>query len=177
MRHDFIPTVQAHIARTSISPSAIRGIGTRGSADCARKFLRSLPLKPFAVSNAYLFQQRLDAATDALVRQLPRNGRKWGRARKIINIFLRDALYSVYLRERFALARAEDVFELPLDRLTAEQLQERHSLPAWPGVARLTPEVSAQYQEAARIEGERWHLSRVHLDVYWYGSRQSEGGD
>ena len=97
-----------------------------------------------------------------------------GQGAKIINIFLRDALYTVYLRKGFSLDRAEHVFELPLDRLTADQLRKRYALPRWPGVAKLTEEVSAKYQGAARLEGEARGFARVHLDAYWYGARQVE---
>ena len=177
MPRDFIAAVQFHIARVSITPSALRGAGSAGTAECARKFLGALALKPFGVSNAQLFRDRLDGATETLLSKLPRRARKWGRTRKILNIFLRNALYSTHLSRRFALHRAEHLLELPLDALTAKELRRRHALPKWPGVAALTPEISDELQDAAAGEGTRRHLARVHLDVYWWGRRLLEDED
>ncbi|MNL21809.1 hypothetical protein D3C87_1431170 [compost metagenome] len=42
------------------------------------------------------------------------------------------------------------------------------ALPAWPGVKRLTPEVSAKLQNAALQIANSLDVARVHLDVrYW----------
>jgi hypothetical protein len=174
MPRDFIAAVQFHIARASVMPSALRGAGSAGTAECAREFLGSLPLKSFGVSSAQLFRDRLDAATDALLSELPPKAKKWGRTRKILNIFLRNALYSTHLSRRFVLDRAEYLLELPLDGLTAKELKSRYEIPEWPGVAALTPELSAQFQDAAEKEGKKRHMARVHLDVYWWGGRYVE---
>ena len=174
MPRDFIAAVQFHIARASVMPSALRGAGSAGTAECARKFLGSLPLKPFGVSSAQLFRGRLDAATDALLSALPPKAKKWGRTRKILNILLRNALYSTHLSKRFSLDQATSLLEVPLDGLTAKELTRRYSLPKWPGVAALTPAVSEEFQDAAEEEGKKRHIARVHLDVYWWGRRHSE---
>ena len=174
MRRDFVSTVQAFIARASVSPSAMRGRGGRGTIDCTRRFLSELSLKPFGVSNAQLFGERLDEATDELLSLMPRRGRKWGKARKILNIFLRNALYSTHLSERFGLARAESVLELPLDSFTGGRLSQRYpAIGPWPGVARLEPAVSARFQRTALLEAKRLRVARVHLDAYWWGVRET----
>jgi len=114
----------------------------------------------------------LDAATARLQRALPTGARGWGTARKVLNIFLRDAAYNDFLRGRFALHRSEALLEIPLDSITAKQLRKTaksHKLPRWPGVSRLTPETSALYQDAARRVAKHRGIERVHLDVYWWG--------
>ena len=165
--------IQAYVARASVTSSAMRGRGTEGSVECARKFLTSIQLKPFAVSNPSLFAGRLNEATDSLLAAMPPSGSNWGRARKILNIFLRNALYSTHLSHRFDLARAEPLFELPLDSFTsARLLQADSSLPRWPGVASLTPEESDRFQASALQAARDWGVaSRVHLDAYWWGVR------
>jgi len=40
-------------------------------------------------------------------------------ARKLLNIYLRNALYSTYLREAFELDTAEHLYEVPLDSIVA----------------------------------------------------------
>ena len=91
-----------------------------------------------------------------------------------LDIFLCDAPYNEYLRDRFALDRAELLLELPLDSITALKLREEAAkaglqVPVWPGVGSLPPGTSAEYQEVARVISRGWGLARVHLDVYWWG--------
>ena len=136
--------------------------------------LATLDLRQFGVSRQALFRRRLDRATDRLARALPRRGRSWGVARKLINIFLRDALYTSYLREAFQLDRAEELLELPLDSITARRLRAevgRGQLPRWRGVKRISPAASAEFQAAAAAVAAAHNVSRVHLDAFWWGSR------
>jgi hypothetical protein len=88
-----------------------------------------------------------------------------GAARKALNLFLRDAFYNVYLRQRFKLARCERCLEVPLDRIVADGLCQRRSepLPRWPGVKHLTARISETYQRAAELEANSLGLSRVHF--------------
>jgi hypothetical protein len=107
---------------------------------------------------------------------LPRAGRSWGVARKVLNIFLRDALYTVYLRDAFRLGRGEGLFELPLDSITAQRLRAcvpRGQLPPWVGVKRLAPDASDLYQATAQTVADGRGIARVHLDAYWWGARDT----
>jgi len=117
------------------------------------------------------FAKNLDTATHALCDALPRGARHWGLARKVINIFLRNCLYTTYLDAAFGLHWNEPYFELPLDSITAVHLKRaagRGRLPAWPGVKHLTEPISAKFQEAATAEADRRRISRIHLDAIWW---------
>lgn len=143
----------------------------------AREFLTVLSLEEFRVTRSALFRQRLDRATDDLLAALPRRARSWGLARKLVNIFLRDALYTAYLRDHFGLDAAEQFYELPLDSITARCLREEDRagrLPRWHGVTHLTREVSDQYQAAAAAIASARSVARVHLDAYWWGDRRNK---
>jgi hypothetical protein len=98
----FIQAVQSRAARISVSASATRGNGA-GVVAAGRSFLSRLPLTDFATSRPEVFRQRLDTATDELSAAMPANARSWGLARKLLNIFLRDALYTTYLADAFKL--------------------------------------------------------------------------
>jgi N-glycosylase/DNA lyase len=93
-----------------------------------------------------------------------------------LNIFLRDALYTTYLCDRFALERAEGLLEIPLDSITAKQLQDElgRNLPRWPGVRRLTKAISDVYQEGARRVAAHRGIAPLHLDTYWWGGDRQD---
>ena len=69
----------------------------------------------------------LDTATMELCAAMPREVRAWGLARKALNIFLRECLYTSYLRDASRLDRSEHYLELPLDSLTGRHYSERRS--------------------------------------------------
>jgi hypothetical protein len=168
----FLVAMQRRTARCAIGPSTLRGQGAPGAVAAARLYLEALPLRPFGARRATVFRQRLDAATAELQARMPRGARRWGTARKALNIFLRDALYSAYLRDAYRLAPAEPLLELPLDSITARYLalhSPRRALPRWPGVRNLTPETSDAFQAAARRVAAARGVAVVHLDAYWWG--------
>jgi hypothetical protein len=171
MRRDFIKAVQLRTARCAIGASTLRRQGAPGAVHAARRFLGNLPLKPFGVSRQRTFRSRLDRATVDLQAAMPKGAQAWGTARKALNIFLRDALYTTYLRERYALARAEELLEIPLDAITADRLHAECTtvLPRWPGVRHLTERVSDLYQAEARRVAAGRGIAPVHLDTYWWG--------
>jgi hypothetical protein len=138
------------------------------------KFLGRLPLKPFGTPHERVFRARLDAATKRLINKLPQKARRWGRARKALNIFLRDCLYTVHTRRAYQLNQAEQFFELPLDSIIGARLAKGSggALPRWKTVRALTPRASARYQsEALRVAKEEG-FARVHLDAIWWGERK-----
>src|SRR6478609_8559801 len=112
-----IDAIQHHNARVAINSSSMRGAGSPGVVKGARAFLGNLPLQLFGTRIESEFRSQLDAATHDLVQALPRKGRRWGRARKGLNIFLRDCLYTTYLRDQYTLGLAENFFEVPLDSI------------------------------------------------------------
>ena len=174
---DFIDAVQTRCARVAVSASATRGQKTEGLVAKAREHLAHVPLGTFGTSNAAAFRSRLDRATDDLVDAVPGGRLRWGVARKLLNIFLRDALYTAYLRDRFHLDRAEALFELPLDSITARRLRKgyrRGELPCWRGVRHLRPADSDEFQRAATDAATQCSVARVHLDAFWWSYRNGD---
>jgi len=170
--------VQSRAARAAIGASAMRGRGNKGAVAACRSFLCQLDLSPFGTTNGAAFAEALDRSTKELRARLPRGAQHWGLARKALNIFLRDAFYTTYLNAAYHLQRAEHLFEIPLDSITATQLKRaagRAVLPRWPGVKHLTPSLSAEFQKAAAVEARKKGITRVHLDAYWWSA--SRDGD
>ena len=158
----------------AVGPSTARGQGARGVVGALRVALDEVPLARLAKSRQASFARSLDASTQTVMAALPRPARSWGLARKCLNIFLRDCFYNAYLRDAYGLAVAERWFEVPLDRVVAEGLKEQLTdvLPRWPGVKRVTPDLSARYQDGAMNLSQEWGITRVHLDTYlWVAGR------
>jgi hypothetical protein len=108
------------------------------------------------------------------VAAVPRGACSWGTARKVLNIFLRNAFYTTYLRERYALSTAEALFEVPLDSITGKWLianARQKEVPQWSGVRHLTTAASESYQQCATRLARQMGIERVHLDVYAWGNR------
>lgn len=167
---EFLRVVQSRVARVAVGASTVRGRGHAGTVQAARSFFRRLDLKRFGVQPVG-FRVALDRETLELMKALPKAARHWGIARKLLNIFLRDCLYTTYLSQRFRLHRAEAALEIPLDSITAHHLRiaaGRSGLPRWPGVKHVSPELSARFQEVASVEAAKLGVSRVHLDAVWW---------
>lgn len=171
MKKELVDRVRKRIAQTAIGPSALRNQGGANVVQRARDFLRSVDLAAFRVGTEAGFRARLDKATEALRSRLPRGARNWGTARKALNLFLRDAVYSFYVREYYGLARLEPWLEVPLDSLVAAEIlrsRDDGALPRWPGVKHLSPEISDAYQRVASRIGSAAGVYRVHLDLSWW---------
>jgi hypothetical protein len=171
-REAFESIVRSRAARIAVGPSTVRGRGNKGTVAASRDYLRAMDLAPFGTADGRQFAAALDRETERLRLGLPPEAHHWGLARKVLNIYLRDCLYTAYL-ERYALRRAEGLFELPLDSITAGELKasaERGRLPPWPGVRYLTPELNRVFQEVASRVAESHGLARVHLDALWWSA-------
>lgn len=105
----FIDRLQGRCAKLAIGPSTLRGKGTTGVAAAARHHLAAIDLAEIAVKNQATFQIGLCKLTASLEARLPELGRAWGRARKAINIFLRDVTYNADLRDQYELAISRPV--------------------------------------------------------------------
>jgi hypothetical protein len=168
---ELLRAIHSRAARIAVGPSTVRGRGNSGVVLATRNFLLNLDLKLFSTGRATVFRSALDRTTKRLVQALPSKARSWGLARKVLNIFLRDALYTAYLRDSYELGSAEAYYELPLDSVTATELKRtagRGVLPPWPGVKHVTPALSDAYQKAAQRIAQRRGIHRVHLDAYWW---------
>lgn len=176
-RDELLRAIQSRAARIAIGASTLRGRGNTGAVASARKFLRGIDLTVFSLADEAAFQHILDQTTEELRSQLPRQAQRWGIARKALNIFLRDCLYTSYLAEAYRLRRAEHLFELPLDSITAKHLRHVESsrpLAPWPGVRHLSPSLSADFQFVAAEEARRMGIARVHLDAVWWSVGRDE---
>jgi hypothetical protein len=171
---DLLIAIQSRCARAAIGPSSMRGAGSSGVVAAGRPHLCELQLTQFATADARRFRRALDRATLGLMESFPRQARHWGLARKGLNLFLRDCLYTVYLRDAYGLGIAEAFFEIPLDSFTGRELsvQSDGVLPRWKTVRGLDPALSDRFQQVgAQLARERG-ITRVHLDAFWWGQRE-----
>jgi len=166
-------SIQRYNARIAITSSSMRGAGSGGVVRSASEFLGDVHLQPFGTSKRDRFEEQLDKSTDELLRRLPRQAQHWGLARKGLNIFLRGCLYTSYLRDHYALALAEEFFELPLDRITGTRLytESPQGITRWKTVRGINAETSVAYQTAAQRVADKRGIARVHLDAVWWGER------
>jgi hypothetical protein len=171
----FLKMIQTRTATIAIGPSTLRNQGKPKVVSTAREFLQQLDLDGFSATTAARFEYKLEKETEKLRSTLPVGARNWGAARKALNIFLRDAFYSHYLRDEYRLAGIEWWLELPLDKYSALGLRDdiaklklKLQLPRWPGVKHLEVSVSACYQHAASLVAQRRKIARVHLDLSYF---------
>jgi hypothetical protein len=146
-------------------------MGPKGTIKTARKYLADLDLSRFLTDTRDEFNKELDAATNELMRKLPKGFRHWGSSRKFLNIFLRGCCYNKYLCTHHNLKKIESWLEVPLDSHTAKGLKahaKRGELPKWRGVIHLTPKDSEIYQDFASKLAKTDGVNRVDLDVkFW----------
>ena len=172
-KKNFLRMIRHRAARVAVGASAVRGQGASGIGKRARDFFCGLQLAPFATSDQRQFTRALNGATRRLMRVLPTRASSWGLSRKLLNIFLRDSLYVVYLREAYGLGAAEKLLEIPLDSITAGRIRQRvPELSRWRGVKHVEPDLSSAYQAAALTIAKREGIARVHLDAFWWGAQE-----
>lgn len=169
---EFLSWVRSRAARIATGGSAMRGKGNSGASAAARSVLRSMDLSILAYADEAAFGKQLDMQTSRVLAGLPRGARHWGLARKVVNIFLRDCLYTSYLRDVFKLGPLESMLEVPLDSYVAKRLIETQpgQLPRWRGVKHVSPSESHLLQAAAVLESQRLGVARVHLDAYYWSA-------
>jgi hypothetical protein len=166
--NDFTKAVQRYVANVGISGSSLRNQGAPGVVKKARTFLSELNLESLNAIHPSKYTTWLDEETDALTQRLPVKAGRWGAARKAINIFMAHAALNRVLAAAFGLVKFGDVMETPLDSVAACELRLKpggERLPPWPGVGRLTKEISQQYQTVASEVAMREGIPRACLDV------------
>jgi hypothetical protein len=172
-KRTFLSQLQRFTAYSMITASAVRNCGASGTLHVAQDFCAELPLRRLARLNRIRYATWLDKTTDQLLTALP-GGARWGTARKVINIFVRSAVYIVPLATEYDLASLLPFLEVPLDGKVAEALKRNAnntSLPRWRSIKSLTPDVSRLYQLAASKDARRKHVHRADLDVYYWPTR------
>jgi hypothetical protein len=103
-----IKAIQHREAHLAVGPSTLRGQGAAGTVDAAREFLKEIDLRRFSVLYESTFSRRLDDATYQLRRRLPKKAHSFKAARKVMNIFLRNAAYNAHLRVYFGLSGCDE---------------------------------------------------------------------
>jgi hypothetical protein len=171
MDEELIRKLVDRTADLSIGPSTVRNQGASGVVVAARRALRRVDLQQFRNVSSTEFTVLLEQETQLLRKRLPANARHWGTARKCLNIFLRDVLYSRFLCDHYRFHRIESILEIPLDSHVASGLKnevEGLDLPRWRTIKSLSPQASELYQTAARQVAKRERTHAVHLDLaYW----------
>ena len=171
MKEEFISALRRRLASTTVGPSAVRGMGPKGTVFAARDFLANIDVKKFNNKTEREFILSLNKTTQLFVKKMPDGAKHWGTARKLLNLFLRAVVYNRFLCEKYNLYHIEPWLEVPLDSNVAEGLRSEltgETLPKWKTVIGLDKKTSHIYQtfasEIARAKGE----NRVHLDlIYW----------
>jgi hypothetical protein len=166
----FLAMIQGFTARRAVGASTARG-SRKGTVKTCRDFLRTVDLSQFATSDPPSFNATLDRVTNRFAKKLKPRHHKWGLARKVLNIFLRDSFYTDWLRNGYRLGKARNLFELPLDEITATLLHEKHQgkpLRPWRGVSKVDAALNREYQAAALKVAKQKRVARVHLDALWW---------
>ncbi len=92
-----------------------------------------------------------------------------------VNVFLRDCLYNVYLRDQHCLVRSEAFLEIPLDSIVAAKICELgYDLPRWTTIKALDYATNEKYQRAFECIAKAKGCSRVHIDAVLQGARKEE---
>src|SRR5437773_6719793 len=134
MKDDLLRLLQRRVASIAIGPSTARRMGPAGTINAARSFLAAIDMSVLSHVTPQDYPCSLDHLTDDLVRALPDGARFWGAARKFLNIFLRDVLYTRQLCEAWPLHHLEESLEVPLDSHVALALRSESEgtvLPRW----------------------------------------------
>jgi hypothetical protein len=172
MPPEYLRHLRTFLERRCIGGSVARNQGAAGMNERLRSVVGAIDLSKLSgIAVEGDFRKWLDAETTELVGKLgDSHGLKWGTARKVLNIWLRDLVYNGDLCEAHGLGGVRPFLEIPLDRLSSVFLGARApGLPRWQGVKNLTPAVSDKYQDAATKRHQTagsWAPCRVDLDLH-----------
>lgn len=178
MNHDeFLQHIHKRIAIVSVGGSAIRNQGASGMVDEARLYFKDqIELDEFfsVMKDETAYGLFLDMHTINLRDKFREGGRRWGAARKGLNLFFRDLVYNKFIAEEFGLSQDFNQFndeikylEVPLDSFVAQGLFDRSNsqLPKWISIKELTTATSELYQISALEVAKELKVARVHLDL------------
>jgi hypothetical protein len=149
---EFLNKVQNYVAKVAITASSLRNQGAQGVVKKAREYLGKLNLNELKYLPPTQYPRWIEEKTQELLKQFPNPARKWGVARKALNVFLCHAYLNRYLCDEYLLKRLGDVMETPLDSIAAKRLLEEtegQGLPNWKTIRELKPMDSNEYQKVA----------------------------
>jgi hypothetical protein len=167
--------MQEYVAFASVGASTVRGQRAPGLVASCRAELQRENLSAFSTNRPDAFARAIDRETARIQSALPRNGRSWGIARKVLNIFLRNALYNVCLHGHYKFRSVESLLEIALDGMIVRGLKKQsppRSLPRWRGIKYVTPEESAAFQARSQEIALERGTHRVHLDAALWMDRR-----
>ena len=176
----FYNLLQRRLAQVAIGPSAIRNQGAPGLITILRDYLeKRIDLKLFidSLDDEAKYKAFLNKHTSNIVEKFPNHAKSWGAARKGLNLFLREIVYSHFFSTQFSFPNEFNKFnefvkfmEVPLDKEVANGLifDSNGLLPKWVSIKYLTLEESYRYQNQALIIATKEQIARVNLDLmYW----------
>ena len=169
MKAKLVQQMQSYVAETCVGASAIRNQGGSGLVQGAREYFKTVDLASIPTDESRIGPW-LEHHTDALLLKFPVGARKFGTARKALNLFLRSASYNCCLNRAFHLDSVLPLLEVPLDSYAAKHLLTHDPAIAtkWVGLKTVTRAEHAKYQLAALALAESWQVLRVDLDVFFY---------
>jgi hypothetical protein len=170
----FLAKLQRFVAESMISHSALRNVGAAGAVQRARNFLAALSLRGLDRVNSVGYLSWLDSNTERLRRSLPPKAKKWGAARKAMNIFMRSVVYTTPLAEAYRLQHLLPYLEVPLDKDVAGGLKKRNreTFPDWKSIISLTPELHRRYQRVALRDARQRRVHRADLDAFYWRQKK-----
>ena len=101
-------------------------------------------------------------------------------ARKVLNIFLFQAVEHIVLNKNYTLDKIIKYLELPLDNHNAKKLREFAKQDdninlRWTNIKSLKPATSMKFQKYARQYALRKkNCERIYLEVYWWRSDEKD---
>ena len=176
----FYLLLHRRLSQIAIGAPAIRNQGSGGLIKILRQYFETkVDLEHFikSVANETQYGEFLNGHTSKVLTLFPDTAQSWGAARKGLNLFLREIIYSKFFSHRFSLPDDFEEFnqfvkfmEVPLDKEVAHGLiaDSNGQVPKWINIKHLTPTLSATYQSQASIIATQENVARVNLDLkYW----------
>jgi hypothetical protein len=177
---EFYQLLHRRLSQISIGASAIRNQGSGGLIKILRQYFeKKVNLEDFikSLNDETQYRNFLNGHTKNILTLFPDTVQSWGAARKGLNLFLREIIYSKFFSYRFSLPDNFEEFnqllkfmEVPLDKEVANGLiaDSNGQLPKWINIKHLTPTLSEIYQSQAFIIATYENVARVNLDLkYW----------
>lgn len=180
-KNKLLSIIQRFAAVEAVGPSAVRG-QPKSTIDIVRGYLGRIDLRRIPKSQLS-FRRWLNLHTARIERSLPKDNRKarrrWGVARKTLNLFLRTCFYNHYLRGAYGFARIGRCLEVPIDSVVARKLREDPGpscVPSWKGLGGLDKSKNEEFQQCAREYAQDCNLPlTVFLDNYLWLLGRGEG--
>jgi hypothetical protein len=184
MNDTLMRVLQYRVAKSSVGPSTIQGMGPRGMRHEIVEYLSRIDLSSIpCLPNEYI--SWLDRQTVQLglrIKHLPDGDQREtsyrGPARKCLNIFLFQCFLNTFLRDNFGLSAFESLLEVPIDSFTANGIMNeasrlgiQHSL-AFETVVHMKAKSHTAFQEVATKVAQEHGHPRVYLDLEFWANKE-----